>query len=307
MGMLRDEVAVVGGGLVGKAAALALAQAGLDVRLCGARPAAALPETGCFAQRIYAVNAASRALLQGLRVWEQVPAERIQPVQRMHVRADGAELRFDAYAQGVESLAWIVESDAIERALDLALRFERGVQLLPDVVEHARRDAGGWELGLSGGASLRCALLVGADGRSSRVREWSSIGLRSKPYGQTAVVCNFSCGAPHGASALQTFTDDGGVLALLPLPTLQGRAQVSCGRRRTRWRNPCGSSIRGNLRSGCNPTWRSSARRNWRRWRPAAASAPGLWCCSARTIWPRKRWPCWAMPRMWCTRWPGMA
>ncbi len=227
MGMLRDEVAVVGGGLVGKAAALALAQAGLEVRLCGVRPAPPLPEAGRFAQRIYAVNAASRALLQGLRVWEQVPAERIQPVQRMHIRADGAELCFDAYAQRVESLAWIIESDAIERALDLALRFERGVQLSSDTVEHARRDAGGWELGLSGGASLRCALLIGADGRSSRVRAWSSIGLRSKPYGQTAVVCNFSCAAPHGASASQIFTDDGGVLALLPLPALQGRSQVS--------------------------------------------------------------------------------
>lgn len=224
--MLEDEAAIVGGGLVGKAAALALAQAGLRVALCGAG-SAPLPPSAGFAQRIYAVNAASRRLLQRLRAWEHIPGERIQPVQSMQIAADGATLHFDAYAQRQESLAWIVESDAIERALDLVLRFERGVRLHADAVVRAQRVDAGWELELSGGQLLRSGLLVGADGRASRVREWSGIGVRSRAYGQTAVVCNFSCAAAHGARALQTFTADGGVLALLPLPDCQRQHQVS--------------------------------------------------------------------------------
>ena len=224
--MLDDEVALVGGGLVGKAAALALAQAGLRVALCGAGSAPAQPQAG-FAQRIYALNAASRRLLQRLRAWEQIPGERIQPVQAMQIAADGAALHFDAYSQRVESLAWIVESDAVERALDLVLRFERGVRLHADPVVRAQRTDAGWQVELSGGQVLRCGLLVGADGRGSRVREWSGIGVRSRPYGQSAVVCNLSCAAAHGARALQAFTPDGGVLALLPLPDWRGRHQVS--------------------------------------------------------------------------------
>ncbi len=226
MSMLENEAVVVGAGLVGKAAALALAQAGLRVALCGAQPAAAQPESG-FAQRIYAVNSASRELLQGLRVWEQIPAQRIQAVQGMHIAGDGAALDFDAYAQGVESLAWIVESDAIERALDLVLRFERGVRLLPERVVQAQRLAASWELQLTGGGVLRVPLLVGADGRASQVRTWSGIGVRARPYGQTAVVCNFRCGAAHGARALQVFTPDAGVVALLPLPEHDGHPEVS--------------------------------------------------------------------------------
>lgn len=226
MSMLGNEAVVVGAGLVGKAAALALAQAGLRVALCGARPAAAQPAQG-FAQRIYALNAASLALLQRLRAWEQIPGERVQPVQAMRICGDGSALQFDAYAQGVESLAWIVEADAVERALDLALRFERGVQLLGETVTQARRGERGWELELSGGARLGTDLLVGADGRASQVRGWSGIGVRSKAYGQTAVVCNFVSAAPHGACALQAFTADGGVVALLPLPPEAGRHQVS--------------------------------------------------------------------------------
>ena len=226
MSMLGNDAAVVGAGLVGKAAALALAQAGLRVALCGVRPAPAAPASG-FAQRIYAVNAASRELLQRLRAWEQIPTERIQPVQAMRICADGSALHFDAYAQQLESLAWIVESDAIERALDLALRFERGVQLLPGTVTQAQRTPRGWELDSADGAHLRAELLVGADGRASQVRGWSDIGVHGRSYGQTAVVCNFTCAASHGACALQTFTDDGGVVALLPLPAGEGGPQVS--------------------------------------------------------------------------------
>ena len=213
------DVAVVGGGLVGKAAALALAQAGLRVRLCGAVAAAPAPEAG-YAQRIYAFNAASRALLQRLRVWDPLPAARAQAVAAMHISGDGAALDFDAAAQGVEALAWIAEADAVERALDLALRFERGVDADARRVVAAQRRDEGWWLELDGGGAIGCALLLGADGRASRVRQWAGIGQRSRPYGQTAVVANFIVDGEHDAAAYQAFGDDG-VIALLPLPQRQ--------------------------------------------------------------------------------------
>ena len=59
---------ICGGGIVGKACALALARSGLDVTLLGACPAPSLPAQD-YAQRIYAINAASRQWLDALRVW----------------------------------------------------------------------------------------------------------------------------------------------------------------------------------------------------------------------------------------------
>ena len=62
-----SDLLICGGGIAGKACALALAQIGLQVTLLGARLAAALPTQG-YAQRLYALNAASRQLLEELRV-----------------------------------------------------------------------------------------------------------------------------------------------------------------------------------------------------------------------------------------------
>jgi ubiquinone biosynthesis UbiH/UbiF/VisC/COQ6 family hydroxylase len=222
-----SDLLICGGGIAGKACALALAQIGLQVTLLGARPAAALPTQG-YAQRLYALNAASRQLLEELRVWPQMPPERIQPVQAMHIRADGAQLAFDARDARSEALAWIVESDAIETALDLALRFERRVVIDPAQAARLQRQpaAAGWQVQTDDGRTLQAALLIGADGEHSLVRKVSGIAMDTHDYLQRGVVANFLCAAPHEGAAFQTFAD-GGVIALLPLAPLQGRPMVS--------------------------------------------------------------------------------
>ncbi|MDE1978824.1 MAG: FAD-dependent monooxygenase [Thiomonas sp.] len=222
-----SDLLICGGGIAGKACALALAQIGLQVTLLGARPAAALPTQG-YAQRLYALNAASRQLLEELRVWPQMPPERIQPVQAMHIRADGAQLAFDARDARSEALAWIVESDAIETALDLALRFERRVVIDPaQAARLQRQPAGaGWQVQTDDGRTLQAALLIGADGEHSLVRKVSGIAMDTHDYLQRGVVANFLCAASHEGVAFQTFAD-GGVIALLPLAPMQGRPMVS--------------------------------------------------------------------------------
>lgn len=221
------DLVICGGGIVGKACALALAQTGLDVALLGARPAAALPADN-YSQRIYALNAASRQLLEQLRVWPHLPPGRVQPVRAMQIRADGAQLAFDSPPAQAEALAWIVESDAIEGALDLALRFERRVQL--DAAPAARlarpADGPGWQVQTADGRSLHAALLVGADGEHSLVRKVSGIATDTHDYMQRGVVANLACAAPHDGVAFQTF-EDGGVIALLPLAPLHGQPMVS--------------------------------------------------------------------------------
>ena len=71
-------------------------------------------------------------------------------------------------------------------------------------------------LTLADGRTLGAALIVGADGRDSWVRDAAAIEARTTPYREMGVVANFACEKAHRGIARQWFRDDG-VLAWLPL------------------------------------------------------------------------------------------
>jgi 2-octaprenyl-3-methyl-6-methoxy-1,4-benzoquinol hydroxylase len=91
------DVIVIGAGVVGSAAALALAATGLQVAIVEAQaPAPWQPEPPDL--RVYAFAPDAQAMLQSLGVWDAVAAARVQPYRRMRVwdAAAGDELDFDA-------------------------------------------------------------------------------------------------------------------------------------------------------------------------------------------------------------------
>lgn len=217
---IKSEVCIVGDGIIGKAAALAFAQAGLKATLL--RPAAAVasaPPTDAWDARVYALNHAARALLSPLKVWDALDASRIAPVDAMAVNGDAAgALAFDAYGARVGTLAWIVEDANLNRALDAALNFASNVRIVTGRATALQMEPAGISLHLESGDVLAADLLVGADGGQSWVRSRCDIGFDYRAYGQRAIVANFSCEKPHRHVAHQWFTADEGIVALLPLP-----------------------------------------------------------------------------------------
>jgi 2-polyprenylphenol 6-hydroxylase len=211
------DVAVIGGGLVGKSAALALTQGGLRVALL-AQPCAPLPAGAVFDARVYAFSRSSQSLFERLRVWQAIDPARLTPVYDMRVFGDAAaELHFSAYQASVAQLAWIAESSVVERALDAALRFQPNLTWIDsraqtfDVKPHAA------VIGLDNGRTIEADLAVGADGAHSWVRAQIGSGVERREYRQTGVVANFRASKPHGETAFQWFRD-GEIIALLPLP-----------------------------------------------------------------------------------------
>jgi 2-polyprenyl-6-methoxyphenol hydroxylase-like FAD-dependent oxidoreductase len=128
---LMFDVCIRGNGAVGLSLALALARQGLRIGLVGPAPAdlPASPDV-----RAYALNAASRRLLAELRVWDALPADAVTAVDEMKIAGDapGGALRFSAWQQGVEALAWIVDAAALEATLRTAARFAPHLTLLAD-------------------------------------------------------------------------------------------------------------------------------------------------------------------------------
>ncbi|HGL4257129.1 UbiH/UbiF family hydroxylase [Burkholderia dolosa] len=211
------DVAVVGGGLVGKTAALALTQSGYKTALL-AQPATPRPADLPFDTRVYALSSSSQALLERLRVWQALDPRRLAPVYDMRVYGDAhAELHFSAYQASVPQLAWIAESSLIETSLDTALRFQPNLTWFDARAQgfDVRDDAA--TLTLSSGQVLDADLIVGADGAHSWVRSQMGARIERRDYRQTGVVANFKASLPHRETAYQWFRD-GEIVALLPLP-----------------------------------------------------------------------------------------
>ena len=208
---------VVGGGLVGKTAALALTQSGLRTALV-ASTAAPLPPGAAFDSHIYALSSSSQALLERLRVWQALDRSRLGPVFDMRVFGDArAELHFSAFQASVPQLAWIVESSLIEQSLDTALRFQPNLTWFDSRAQGMTVDAAAAQVTLANGETLEADLVIGADGAHSWVRAQMGAKATRRDYRQTGVVANFKAEKPHGETAYQWFRDTE-IIALLPLP-----------------------------------------------------------------------------------------
>jgi ubiquinone biosynthesis UbiH/UbiF/VisC/COQ6 family hydroxylase len=221
------DVCVVGGGVIGKAAALALAQAGQRVcLLAGNAPAASgKPAPAGWDARVYAVNQVAHDLLDGLKVWDALDAARVTAVDGMVVTGDATNnpgiLEFDAYSARVGALAWIVEDRNLNQALDAALKFAPNLKIVHACATALQSDADNAALQLDNGERIHAKLVVGADGGQSWVRSQCDIGLDYRSYEQRAIVSNFSCTQAHHGVAYQWFTEAQGIVALLPLPDAQ--------------------------------------------------------------------------------------
>ena len=215
--MIEHEILIIGGGLVGAAAAVALKRQGRDVALLEIRPAEtdlSRLENGWDA-RIFAISPANQALLQSLDAW---PSEnRIQPVATMDVRGDnGGRIEFKAADIPVPRLTAIAENRWLLaalwqqiRALDIPVITQKAVELETDIQMATVR--------LENGGTVQAKLIIGADGAHSWVRTQAGIKVRENPYGHHGVVANFITEKDHHGTAFQWFKN-GEVLAYLPLP-----------------------------------------------------------------------------------------
>lgn len=220
----RYDVAIIGGGLVGASLACALAPLGLRLALIEAVSFQAASQPS-FDDRTLALSASSCRILQTLGIWPALQ-ERATAIREIHVRELDRPGRviMDPVELGLDRFGHVIEARAFGAAMSAALSGLAGLELLCPAsvtgIDIGTDCATVAYTGESGPTAIEAALLVGADGANSFVRQTLGIADERYDYGQTAVICNVTPEQDHRGRAFETFTPTG---PFAVMPHVDGR------------------------------------------------------------------------------------
>ncbi|MBX5136068.1 UbiH/UbiF family hydroxylase [Rhizobium lentis] len=213
--MKTFEIAVIGGGLAGMIAAIALGRGGRGVALVA--PVAAKED-----QRTTALMDQSIRFLDRLTLWEKLRSA-AAPLTSMRI-IDGTDrlLRaptttFRAAEVGLDAFGYNFPNKVLTDILEAATAGEGNITRFTDMAESIDISAERVSLTLAGGEVLTADFAVGADGRGSKLREAAGIGVRNWSYPQSAMVLNFAHSLPHQNISSEFHTKHG-PFTQVPLP-----------------------------------------------------------------------------------------
>ncbi|MBW9117457.1 UbiH/UbiF family hydroxylase [Rhizobium cauense] len=213
--MKTFEIAVIGGGLAGMIAAIALARGGRNVALVA-------PPSPSQDRRTTALMDQSIRFLDRLTLWEKLrPAA--APLSTMRI-IDGTNrlLRapittFRSVELDLEAFGYNFPNKALMEVLEAAIAAEGNItrfSSFADVIDIADDSV---TVTLADGEALSASFAVGADGRKSKLRETAGIDVKTWSYPQSAMVLNFEHSLPHENISTEFHTESG-PFTQVPLP-----------------------------------------------------------------------------------------
>ena len=207
------DVAVVGGGATGFAAALTAAAAGHATALFA--PPARFPPG-----RTAALMQGSVAILSDLEVWPALEARaapltaiRLVDATRRLIRAP--ETTFYASEIGLPAFGHNIPNGELVETLKRCAERSDGITLVEEPVVSIALQGERASVSTAG-SKVTARLVVAADGARSMAREAAGIGVRRWRYPQSALVATFEVQHPHRSVSTEFHTEHG-PFTLVPL------------------------------------------------------------------------------------------
>ncbi|MFC6444354.1 UbiH/UbiF family hydroxylase [Shinella zoogloeoides] len=213
--MRQFDIAVVGAGLAGNLAALALADSGRSVALIA-------PPARAADGRTTALMDQSIAFLGTLGLWGEI-ARHAAALETMQILDGTARLlrappvAFRSSEVGLAAFGYNIPNAPFLDVLDARIAATGAIIRVESGVTTANAFETGVELVLDNGERVMASLVIGADGRKSKIRESAAIGIKAWSYPQAALVLNFSHERPHGNVSTEFHTESG-PFTQVPLP-----------------------------------------------------------------------------------------
>lgn len=213
--MQQMDITIVGGGLAGTVAAIALARGGRKVAFI-APPAARIDG------RTTALMDQSIRFLKRLSLWDKI-APSTAALSTMQI-IDGTNrllraptVAFHAAEIGLEAFGHNMPNRLLLAALAEAVGNEGNITVVNATATGIDIRDDGVTVTLDSGETIQSSFVVGADGRNSMVRQAAGISVKTWAYPQSAMVLNFSHSLPHQNISTEFHTESG-PFTQVPLP-----------------------------------------------------------------------------------------
>jgi 2-octaprenyl-6-methoxyphenol hydroxylase len=222
------HIAIIGAGLNGATAALAFANAGLDVAIIDKFDVNYLASDE-FDGRTSAISFGSKQFYVDLGIWNDVVAEagEIRDINILDSDLQKGDsflkLHFnhaDAKIEGIphsEPMGWIVENRFLRKVLLDEMRKHSNIKIISPDENLGYKNQGNFaEIELKNAGKIQAKLVVLADGKTSNFAENLGLTKTFSDYNQKAIVFGVEHSKPHNYCATERFMP-AGPFAILPL------------------------------------------------------------------------------------------
>lgn len=180
--VMNTSALVVGGGMVGAALAIGLAQQGKQVTVLDPSFVRSWQPDSNYDLRISAVTEDNIQLLEQLGVWQRVRQLRVFPFHQLAVSDNPNRWLELGDLNAPTALGYMIENTVLQHALFLALSQYDNVQLIESSLAHLSVTEK--QATTTHGDRIQFDKVFGCDGGRSLVRTASGIGVAGREYGQ---------------------------------------------------------------------------------------------------------------------------
>ena len=210
------DIAIIGGGLTGLTAALAMSSLNYKIALVDPKPFS-FDKKSFLDDRTTAISVGSVEFYKKIGVWLKLKKYAC-PIKKILVEETSSKIKssFESNFEGASPMGYMIENkNMIKNLIELVRKSNNIIKYdyrLLDLSRYPDRVI----INLEQKIIISAKLIIGADGKNSYMRKLSNIDFDYKDYKQKAFTFNVQHEKTHNNLAIEKFLEEG-PLAMLPI------------------------------------------------------------------------------------------
>ena len=219
---LKFNVAIVGSGLTGNIASLALSKAGYKVALIDPNKFEKF-KNKTYDTRTTALSKKSKIFLASLNLWKLIEPH---SCTIKNIMVNDGDIKDNIYFKNQHNtsnhaLGYMIKNGVLFNSLITAIKKRNNITKYDAKVINFSRSSKDVTIELSNGIKIQSNLLIAADGKNSFIRKKAGINVYKKNYEQKAFIFNVKHTKKHNNLATENFLEYG---PLASLPIIQNKS-----------------------------------------------------------------------------------